>query len=165
MFFSALLNDGITDINWCLPPCINPYQCYPGCEEICCGKILKTNQNREVDYNSYRQLYANQYGNNQILSNYGGYPMQLHEEQYIKKDQYRSTKNGNDFKVKSSDPVYVVYKYIPINVAGSIRQKDDYESFLSNFDMENQQAFCGPFCSYSACLPACHSSCCLPKKI
>ncbi|XP_065669540.1 uncharacterized protein LOC100214223 isoform X1 [Hydra vulgaris] len=215
----ALLNDGITDINWCLPPCLNAYQCYPNCEKKCCEfSKFKINFNRQLDKNQYnwhsavnpysryptinpfgystknsydRYLFEKQNAGNPTIKQYDGYPsindflkyndmtmnnqpksIQLQKNEY-EKLPYSSTNVEDNSNLKKLNPVYVIYKYIPINVdesvypinkydmnvAGSMYPNDKYQPSL---EMENQQMFCDPFCKYK-CLPACHKVCCTTK--
>ncbi|XP_012562245.2 uncharacterized protein LOC100214223 isoform X1 [Hydra vulgaris] len=216
----ALLNDGITDINWCLPPCLNAYQCYPNCEKKCCElSKFKINFNRQLDTNQYnwhpavnpysryptinpfvystknsfdRYIVEKQNAGYPTIKPYGGYPsinsflkysdmtinnlptsIQLQKNEYEKLPYSSTNVEDNNFNSKKLNPVYVIYKYIPINVDGSVYPINKYETnvagsmypndkYQSSLEMENQPMFCDPLCKYK-CLPACHKICCTTK--
>lgn len=139
MFLLALLNDRITDIKWCLPPCYNPYHCFPICDETCCGSppnsFESTNPSTFQVHDVARPLQQ------QLPVNNNPTPYIVYN--YILTTPEELTKHKKE--LFQSKP-------------------HEINAFTSQVDAETGNVLCGPYCSPYYCLPSCMQNCCLQKK-
>ena len=140
----ALLNDRITDIKWCLPPCYNPYHCFPICDETCCDSPPNTFESTSP-----------------ILD-------------VRKEHSQTETNFPSRQKMQSSNevPPYIVYNYIVTTPEDLTRKSNDIlfnspheiNAFTSQIDPQTGNILCGPYCSSFYCLPSCLQYCCNPRN-
>ena len=128
-----LLNDGIADLKWCVPPCLAPYSCFPQCDETCCNTPPHSYTYKANDLSLLKKQER------LINSN--------HKQVNLNKPYVAVTYIVTSQDNKNKDRVLVF----------NDRHHIDLNGFPSSRKIK---LLCGPYCTDSICLPGCLSRCC-----